>query len=1146
MFANNYISTIVESQLPDFIRADHPNFVILLKKYYEYMEQPDKTLDTSKNLYDYIDVDTTRTDLIKYFKSKIIPNFPEETSLSKEKLIKAARYFYSKKGTADSFKFLFRVLYKQEIDVYLPKEDILKVSDGKWKLPQAIRLTFSDTLEEVLTGNVNVFSASANTISANGINLLSIGITSNSFIQIGTEKRKVLNVNASSMIVEIPFASNGAAQIYDSKKLYKVTLSQYNDFNVELLEKRKGIGEISRSSCIIEKTNRTIDKDTNKEIVELYVSNVKRVFESGENLLVDYVDENGDSQTFSSKIISLISNIYLYRNRFGVVQTGRKYKTGDPVVFAGGLYDSPEATKAVAIVNNVSTGSIETVSVLNPGYYFRAFSNSLIQIQSSTGIGANVIIQSIWDDGGSNSENFNFSTDSILYKKDITIDSTSGYDFDNVSAIINLTAGAGNTTSTVNLNTSTHTASSITDYYKSFILKVVGGTGAASAPNTAKILSYNGTTKIATLSTALGATLDGTSNVHIYANSNTEIGRALSYESITLGKIRNLFLINGGSFFEVPPTFDAISLYDSDYSSDEGLMIIPSSEFSQYNKTGIPYPSIRLNSSNSAYSLANGFYTGCRLFLDVGATEHYATVVDYIVTNPGTSANVKTVYLDRVYNNNITPTNIIRFNLNMDFRPNVRGTGKIGKLLITNAGTGYSNSDTIVFDGTGYDATANIVVGAGGSIAQLNLLTRGEGYYQMPSIRVLNSAGTSLSAGVGFDYQIIGLSDGESFEAETSDIGRIQDFKIINRGFDYASTPNVSLKVIDILTDNLSQSTILLPGESAWQGNATNLYSTFRASIDEVYYTGSNSVVRIYNYNGTLNVSAPLYLYSPSGNVAVNVYAGNATISFNDVYEASEKTYPLYYGDGAAKANAEFLDGLIKYNGFYLNTDGFISWDKKIQNKDYYHNFSYELQTEKSLDFYKETVYSVAHPAGMHLLSKFMVKDIQEDKANVVPYRFFSNTQMSTNANTSYISNTVYGNSSAFLTNANIGDLIVINTTETASEKQYTRLITNVVNNTIVLMESPIGGLGDGRIRAVSGNANVVIHGNVTAVSESIEVGDNISFNIANTEYRREVMAVTGNVVKLNTITGLAAANVLYQKTPVYNVVAYKIIKTNG
>ena len=114
-FENNYISSIVERQLPDFVRADHPKFVTLLKKYYQHLELANNTVDVNRKLYDFFDVDTTRADLIKYFKSTIIPNFPEETELSTEKVVKAARDFYSKKGTPESFKFLFRVLYGQEV-----------------------------------------------------------------------------------------------------------------------------------------------------------------------------------------------------------------------------------------------------------------------------------------------------------------------------------------------------------------------------------------------------------------------------------------------------------------------------------------------------------------------------------------------------------------------------------------------------------------------------------------------------------------------------------------------------------------------------------------------------------------------------------------------------------------------------------------------------------------------------------------------------------------------------------------------------------------------------------------------------------------------------------------------------------------------
>jgi len=1065
MFANNYISTIVENQLPEFIRADHPTFVTLLKKYYEYMEQTGKTLRVGKDLYDYMDVDTTRADLIQYFKTKIIPNFPETSELSTEKLVKAARFFYSKKGSAESFKFLFRTLYGQEVEVYFPKEDILKASDGKWKLPQALRLAFTDTSSLVAGGNVNVFAVSANTITANGFNILTKGITVNSYIRIADARRKVVTINTAGdfMRVDIPFANTANAQTFDSTKLYKVELSEYTNFNIKLLERKLGIGEDSRTTCVIEKAVLTVDGETGREFVELYVSNVTRLFDAGENLIVKYT-ENGVEKTFKSKIVSLLSNISLFRNRFGRVQTGRKYKTGDPVVLFGGLTDSPDAVKGIAIVNNVSTGSIESVEVIQPGYFFRTDPNSLVRIISTSGIGANVLISGIWDDGGANSANIQFNTDAIVYKANITLDNVN-YGFDN----------------TVN------------------------------------------------------------------ANANTTMANAFSFETITLGKVRALDLEDGGSFFEEQPTFDAISLYESDYSTDQQFLTIPSGQFSQYSPTSNP-PTIRLNSSNSSYSLANGFYTGTRLFLDVGDTAHYAEVIDYIVTNPGSAANTKTLYLDRLFENNITPTNILNFRLFFDFRPNVRGPGKLGIILVRNGGSGYNTTNNIIeFVGTGYGANAYHTVDGNGAITSVTIDNRGEGYPVAPDILIRDTNTGNVSTGTGAIFDTYLLSDGEEFSAETSDIGRIQDFRIINRGFNYANTPVTSLKIVDVLTNNLATAQIVLSGDSVWQGGATNVAATFLGTIDDVYRADStNTVIRVFNYSGSINTSEPIKVATGSGNLVLAVSVANATISFNDINDAVERAYPHYYGDGLAKANTEFLRGLIKYGGFYLNTDGFLSADKKLQNADYYHNFSYEISSEKSLDDYSESVYRVAHPAGMQLLSKYLIKDTINEIVTVAANVYTSNSLQTTNANTSYTSNVLFGNNSNFTINTNIGDLIVINTTETASLKQYTRVVANVVNANVIWLESAIGGIGDGRIRATNGNANVVIFANTSAVTESLEAGDNISFNIASTNYDRYVVSTpTSNIVVLNAAV-TATGNVVYKKNPTYNVVSYKIIRTQG
>jgi hypothetical protein len=94
-------------------------------------------------------------------------------------------------------------------------------------------------------------------------------------------------------------------------------------------------------------------------------------------------------------------------------------------------------------------------------------------------------------------------------------------------------------------------------------------------------------------------------------------------------------------------------------------------------------------------------------------------------------------------------------------------------------------------------------------------------------------------------------------------------------------------------------------------------------------------------------------------------------------------------------------------------------------------------------------------------------------------------------------------------------------------------------------LESPIGGLGDGVLRITSGDTNVLVYGNTSAVTESLELGDNLQFNISSTVYDRYVTGISGNTVTVNASVS-ATGNVLYKKTPSYNVVSYSIIKTNG
>ena len=150
------VSLKVESQLPDFVKKDHETFVSFMEAYFEYMEQPGKAHEIIGNLDNYTNIDKTVTEFLQYFKKQFGEDIPEAifANVNKPFLLKRLRDFYRTKGTARSFEFLFRLLYKEEITISLPREDILRVSDGKYDTSKVLRLIDPDGTIGKLVGKL--------------------------------------------------------------------------------------------------------------------------------------------------------------------------------------------------------------------------------------------------------------------------------------------------------------------------------------------------------------------------------------------------------------------------------------------------------------------------------------------------------------------------------------------------------------------------------------------------------------------------------------------------------------------------------------------------------------------------------------------------------------------------------------------------------------------------------------------------------------------------------------------------------------------------------------------------------------------------------------------------------------------------------
>lgn len=144
--SENKNSILIPSQLPAFIREEpaYANFVLFLKSYYEWMEQEGQVNNISKKLLDYNDIDKTTQEFVDYFYEEFLSYFPKNIVADKVKIAKVARELYNSKGTEDSYRFLFKVLFDTDTSFFYTKDSVLKASAGKWYIAKSLRLATTD------------------------------------------------------------------------------------------------------------------------------------------------------------------------------------------------------------------------------------------------------------------------------------------------------------------------------------------------------------------------------------------------------------------------------------------------------------------------------------------------------------------------------------------------------------------------------------------------------------------------------------------------------------------------------------------------------------------------------------------------------------------------------------------------------------------------------------------------------------------------------------------------------------------------------------------------------------------------------------------------------------------------------------------
>lgn len=120
------LSSLISGQLPEFVREDHQTFVAFLKAYYQYLD------NTSPDLRDLRDLDKTLNSFIEHFRNEVGLNLPTQINSNPRFILQRIKDQYLSKGSEESYKLLFRLLFNKEVSIDYPSKQVMRVSDGKW------------------------------------------------------------------------------------------------------------------------------------------------------------------------------------------------------------------------------------------------------------------------------------------------------------------------------------------------------------------------------------------------------------------------------------------------------------------------------------------------------------------------------------------------------------------------------------------------------------------------------------------------------------------------------------------------------------------------------------------------------------------------------------------------------------------------------------------------------------------------------------------------------------------------------------------------------------------------------------------------------------------------------------------------------
>ena len=342
---DNKVSLLINKQVPEFVREEYPVFISFLEAYYEFLENKQGTqkndLTTKSKELKYIsDVDTSIEEFEQQFLNSYATFLPKETTIDKALLIKNVLPLYLSKGSEKSFKLLFRMLFGGELEISYPKNNVLRASDGKWEVENAVKVSTEIYSNYTGNGTNKTFYILAK-LGLSEVSVYVNGVLQTTGYGIRKESQKLVfnTAPANGAVIKVGYAETLDKAIFANRRI---------------------TGVKSGATATVEKVSKNIVN--NKTVLELYVSpkTLLGEFTIGEGVTTNVIGP--DNNLINVSFITISSLL-----RINIIDGGSSYNVGDPVIVATDVSTTP----ATAIVSKTFKGTITRVAIDEGGSGFK-------------------------------------------------------------------------------------------------------------------------------------------------------------------------------------------------------------------------------------------------------------------------------------------------------------------------------------------------------------------------------------------------------------------------------------------------------------------------------------------------------------------------------------------------------------------------------------------------------------------------------------------------------------------------------------------------------------------------------------------------------------------------------------------------------